>query len=131
MKFLEIAERALCYFAGFFTFSPFSDNSSPQQALSFHNAQGHPFPEFPAPNGPDDPNINFTCRYPALGPDWTDCSTETNRGCWLRHKNGTEFNIKTDYEAKYPPGVVRTVSSITRLIIKAKSSHSTTWRLDQ
>lgn len=63
---------------------------------------------FPPPGGarkPDWDAKNFECKYDMEG--WTSCSTPENRGCWLRHENGTEFNITTDYENLMPKGVDR------------------------
>ncbi|KXJ91823.1 multicopper oxidase-domain-containing protein [Microdochium bolleyi] len=48
----------------------------------------------------------FKCHYPKME-GWTDCSTPENRSCWLRHSNGSEFNIWTDYERYAPIGVDR------------------------
>ena len=62
-------------------------------------------PTFPAPNSPEDDQ--FQCDYSAMGHEWTPCSTEENRRCWLRHTNGTEFNITSDYENLWPIGIVR------------------------
>ncbi|KAG6356518.1 hypothetical protein INS49_015906 [Diaporthe citri] len=38
---------------------------------------------------------------------WRPCSTPSNRECWLRHPDGREFNIMTDYEHEAPIGVHR------------------------
>ena len=40
-------------------------------------------------------------------PGWYECSTPENRGCWLRHPDGREYNILTDYENDAPIGVDR------------------------
>lgn len=42
-----------------------------------------------------------------MGPDWSECLTPENWGCWLRHNDGREFNISTDYEKVAPIGVDR------------------------
>ncbi|KAK3367446.1 multicopper oxidase-domain-containing protein [Lasiosphaeria ovina] len=65
------------------------------------------YPQFPAPSGPDAEGEYFECKYPDLGPEWTNCTTADNRSCWLRHSNGTELNTTTNYETTWPPGVVR------------------------
>lgn len=84
------------------------DSSSPQQALipSWAEAAGGHYPQFPPPKGPQSPE-DFKCAYPELSKDWSYCSTPTDRGCRLRHKNGSEFNISTNYETTWPVGIVR------------------------
>ncbi|KAK7417078.1 hypothetical protein QQX98_004839 [Neonectria punicea] len=49
----------------------------------------------------------FVCDYSAMGKDWTFCSTPENRECWLRNRDGREFNIHTNYENFAPVGVTR------------------------
>lgn len=58
---------------------------------------------FSPPNGPDD----YFCDYSHMkGKGWHECSTPSNRGCWL--SNGThEYNIRTNYEADAPIGITR------------------------
>ena len=55
---------------------------------------------FDPPNGPQ--NGNFKCEYPEM-PNFRDCSTSENRGCWLTGPN-KNFTIKTNYEEDYPIG---------------------------
>lgn len=52
----------------------------------------------------------FYCEYPDFKiDDWEPC-VETNRTCWIRHKrNGTEYNISTNYEDIMPRGIVRKI----------------------
>jgi hypothetical protein len=51
---------------------------------------------------------DLECEYPTLGSDWYPCSTKDNRGCWLKNNvTGEEYNITTDYETKWPPGIIR------------------------
>jgi hypothetical protein len=119
MKFIEICHSVIIYFAALLSPSPSSEGFSPQHPLEFtapevafppdYGNSGPP--KFRAPNGPDSARP-FVCKYPALGKDWIDCSTTKNRGCWLRKKDGAEFNIQTDYEEFYPPGIVREVSRL-------------------
>lgn len=53
---------------------------------------------------------DFKCDYTAMGKDWFPCSSETDRGCWLRGPAGTRrFDIDTDYENEAPKGVTRKV----------------------
>ena len=60
-------------------------------------------PVFSPPNGPDD----YFCDYSHMkGKGWHECSTPSNRGCWL--SNGThEYNIHTNYESDTPTGITR------------------------
>lgn len=56
----------------------------------------------PAPN----PNNEFQCNYTAMT-GWFPCSIPENRECWLRNRDGREFNIHTDYEKFAPTGITR------------------------
>ncbi|CAM1509014.1 Fc.00g027530.m01.CDS01 [Cosmosporella sp. VM-42] len=38
---------------------------------------------------------------------WYPCSIPENRECWLRNRDGGEFNIHTDYEKFAPVGITR------------------------
>jgi hypothetical protein len=77
-------------------------------------------PKFRAPNGPES-GKPFECQYPALGKEWTSCSTRDNRGCWLRSSNGDEFNISTDYESVWPEGITREVSAAVFVLLLRRS----------
>ncbi|PVH98835.1 laccase-like multicopper oxidase [Periconia macrospinosa] len=47
----------------------------------------------------------FTCHLPD-GYEW--CNNENNRSCWMRNTaTGKEYNIDTDYEDDFPPGIER------------------------
>lgn len=62
-------------------------------------------PIFKPPTGrPED--TDFRCDYTAMA-GWRPCSSPSNRECWLRHPDGREFNIMTDYEREAPIGVQR------------------------
>lgn len=58
----------------------------------------------------------FYCEYPDFKTsEWEFCSTPENRSCWIRHKdpkNGTVYDIGTDYETKYPRGTVRQIELV-------------------
>lgn len=71
-----------------------------------HIGDGNPGdPIFKPPTGrPED--TKFRCDYRAMK-GWRPCSTPSNRECWLRHPDGREFNIMTDYEVEAPIGVQR------------------------
>lgn len=71
-----------------------------------HIGDGKPGdPIFKPPTGrPED--TQFRCDYRAMK-GWRPCSTPSNRECWLRHPDGREFNIMTDYENEAPIGVQR------------------------
>jgi hypothetical protein len=62
-------------------------------------------PVFKPPAGnPDD--HEFKCDYSAME-GWFPCSIPENRECWLRHRDGREFNIHTNYEKFAPIGITR------------------------
>ena len=61
-------------------------------------------PVFTPPGAP--PGSDFLCDYRNM-PGWFQCSTPENRECWLRHPDGREFNIHTNYETQFPIGVDR------------------------
>lgn len=68
-----------------------------------------PGPTFKPPTGRKDglPGDNFRCEYPKMI-GYEPCSSERDRGCWLRSKlDLSEFNIHTDYEKSGPTGVHR------------------------
>ncbi|KAI3396978.1 hypothetical protein diail_11378 [Diaporthe ilicicola] len=71
-----------------------------------HIGDGKPGdPIFKPPTGrPED--TQFRCDYRAMR-GWRPCSTPSNRECWLRHPDGRELNIMTDYEKEAPIGVHR------------------------
>jgi hypothetical protein len=50
------------------------------------------------------PHSTFQCDYSKMGKEWKFCSIPENRECWLRHTDGREFNIHTDYEKYAPTG---------------------------
>ncbi|KAJ4329018.1 hypothetical protein N0V84_000590 [Fusarium piperis] len=87
---------------------PFGQHDDAQQPIfSFDKNLPQHYPKFPAPHGPDS-SKNFTCRYPGLGGDWVPCSDPNDRQCWLKNDaTGGRYDIHTDYENKYPPGVLR------------------------
>ena len=65
------------------------------------------YPIFKPPGGRlEGPGSDFVCNYTKMV-GWYECSTPTNRECWLRHPDGREFNIRTDYENKAPNGTDR------------------------
>lgn len=65
---------------------------------------------FPPPSHRNFGASNFTCDYTAMGTGWTPCSTEKDRGCWLKGPPGTRrFDIDTDYENEAPKGITRKV----------------------
>lgn len=62
-------------------------------------------PVFKPPTGrPEDDK--FRCDYRSMK-EWRPCSTPSNRECWLRHPDGREFNVLTDYEREAPVGIQR------------------------
>lgn len=82
-----------------------------QKPLGWHNDLPQPllpgslavpedpdYPVFKPPSGRlgSGHDAQFVCEYPDMV-GWESCSTPNSRDCWLRHKNGSEFNIHTDY----------------------------------
>lgn len=74
---------------------------------------------YPLGGATSGPNANFTCEYPTLAADWYNCSTPTNRSCWLANDRlGLQYNISTNYEntskdpsyPATPPGIQRNYS---------------------
>ncbi|KAF4985418.1 hypothetical protein FDECE_16570 [Fusarium decemcellulare] len=90
---------------------------SPVADYGFHHSQrplgapvSHPHenPHYPIFRPPAaNPNDHeFRCEYPEME-GFFDCSIAENRECWLRHKDGREFNIHTNYEKFAPKGITR------------------------
>lgn len=62
-------------------------------------------PIFKPPTGrPEDDK--FKCDYTQMK-GWRPCSSPSNRECWLRHPDGREYNILTNYEIDAPIGIQR------------------------
>lgn len=83
-----------------FTFSSVDKTSSPQLPIPGDLDLGHTVfdsdgPVFYPPSGR--PGSDFQCDYSNM-PGWEECSDAMDRGCWLRHPDGREFNIYTNYE---------------------------------
>jgi hypothetical protein len=58
------------------------------------------------PPAADPSDHDFVCDYRAME-GWFPCSIPENRECWLRNKDGHEFNIHTNYEKLAPVGITR------------------------
>ena len=43
-----------------------------------------------------------------MGKEWKRCTTSDSRDCWLKHTNGSQFSITTNYEKLWPKGILRT-----------------------
>lgn len=107
MKLVERFWAGVNYAIHIFTLSAVDYAEVQQRPLTPLLPTGHVAdnnPIFSPPNGPND----FFCNYTAMT-GWKDCSTSGNRQCWLRHTNGSEFNITTDYETVVPQGTLRKV----------------------
>ncbi|MCJ1318721.1 hypothetical protein MMC15_004051 [Xylographa vitiligo] len=61
-------------------------------------------PIFVPPSGDIEDKIE--CNYTAME-GWTACSSETDRGCWLKGPDGKSYSIGTDYEIDTPIGMTR------------------------
>jgi hypothetical protein len=60
------------------------------------------------------PDPNFVCHYPSLI-GWELCNGPNSRNCWLRDTKTkqpifSQFDVETDYEVLWPPGITREVS---------------------
>ena len=113
MHFLNNVWTSLVWLGNCLTLSPFEAPGLQQYPLDIHSEAhidvhkpNHPI--FKPPGGQvEGPDSDFVCEYPAM-PEWEPCSSPSNRECWLRHPNGTEFNIHTDYEiSPFPVGITR------------------------
>ncbi|KAF7563498.1 hypothetical protein G7046_g619 [Stylonectria norvegica] len=105
------------------TLSPLGDWGNPSQIPLTHNRPSShhedlksstPYGDYPLPpppifkpptTSPSDDH-EFLCNYTAME-GWFPCSIENDRECWLRNKNGEEFNIHTNYEKYAPIGIER------------------------
>jgi hypothetical protein len=100
--------RTVVQVASWLTLSPVSNpDQSAQYPLGFA-ASKPPIAEYPifrppAANPEDD---DFQCVYPAME-GFFQCSIPENREYWLRHRDGREFNIHTDYDKFAPVGITR------------------------
>jgi len=84
----------------------FNPSQHPLGALVTHTHESDgDYPVFrpPAANPNDH---DFECDYSAME-GWFPCSIAENRECWLRNKDGREFNIHTNYEKLAPVGISR------------------------
>ncbi|KAK7409407.1 hypothetical protein QQX98_008416 [Neonectria punicea] len=108
MGFYDACRAFMLCFATFFSL-PFLQQNDSHQAVFSHGSNNalRDGPEFPAPDGPDTPGVDFNCSYPLMGDDWKSCSTPGDRRCWLKNSTGHRFDIETDYENHYPLGILR------------------------
>lgn len=58
----------------------------------------------------------FVCKYPSLV-GWELCNGPDSRDCWLRNTRikqpiFSQFDVQTDYEDVWPPGITREVFTI-------------------
>lgn len=117
---MRLSERfwaAVTYTVNLLTFSP--DAQYPLDWPSSHfippsdvtgvvsNQVAIDYPIFKPPGGRiSGDGSDFVCNYSAMV-DWEDCSSTSNRGCWLRHPDGRDFSIHTNYEDFAPQGIDR------------------------
>ncbi|CAJ2512223.1 Uu.00g052380.m01.CDS01 [Anthostomella pinea] len=119
MRFLETVWKTTTTVVSWLTFSPISPGDVSQSPLGFPDlvpSAAPPaattvapldHPVFTPPSTPSNgEDSGFVCEYPEMT-DWYDCSSPSNRECWLRHPDGRELNIHTDYEAVAPVGIQR------------------------
>ncbi|KXJ93673.1 multicopper oxidase-domain-containing protein [Microdochium bolleyi] len=108
MKLFDSAGATVTYLASLLAVSPCPPESGASQGQGpTKNVSdiGYGHPVFRPPGAPEN-GANFTCDYRAMK-EWYFCSTPNDRGCWLRHPNGSEFNIHTNYETETPIGIDR------------------------
>ena len=76
-------------------------------------------PVFEAPNSPE--GDSYECDYSAMGSRYKNCSTPSDRGCWLNDTMGSNhFRIDTNYETRWPNGTTRYYTlEITDMTINA------------
>ena len=110
MHFAERVWTAAVHLLNVLTLSPFKDNGlTVQDPAGFtpSNVADSNFADFPSFRPPGAPKKDIVCKYPKMV-GWEDCSTEENRGCWLRQTStGKEYNISTDYDKDAPIGILR------------------------
>lgn len=132
MRFLDSWWASLVYLCDFSTLSTWSDRYVHQETIQVIPAAGSAadgpvfrphlsssdkidLAEKPGIISPpysgvpivDYPGNEIQCNYSSIFPEWKPCNDPTNRGCWLKNRNGTEFNITTDYENLTPQGITR------------------------
>ncbi|KAL8662030.1 MAG: hypothetical protein Q9202_005084 [Teloschistes flavicans] len=81
---------------------PASQHALTADLDGFHGQLANDGPKFTPPSCPENPDAVLQCDYSAMGKQWQQCSTNNNRGCWLKGPGGQEYNINTDYESKWP-----------------------------
>lgn len=91
-------------------------SSTPNYPLPGTGRPNEGFIPFTPPSSAEDQDKSIACKYPSLGDEWEFCGEE-NRGCWIRNrKNSSElFDISTNYEEKFRPGVLRKVCQLFHL----------------
>ena len=79
-------------------------SNGPSEIASFSEGPvfAPPYPDHDRPAS----GHEIECDYSAMK-DWEECSSSTDRSCWLRGPAGEEFNITTNYETKRPKGITR------------------------
>jgi hypothetical protein len=115
MHLIDRVWTCITYVLSCLTLSPFTGLGGVEQAplLSSSGPPHHEGPRGPIFKPPGGrlkgPGSDFTCDYSAMV-GFSNCSTSTNRACWLRNQHGFEYNIKTDYEdiSQTPIGIHRT-----------------------
>lgn len=100
---------AVTYVTSLLTLSPLHEDHNQQPLLKGDDFElGNPGPVFPPPGGRRKwAGSDFKCDYSRMV-GWEFCGDDPNDpGCWLRHTNGSRFDIGTDYEKVAPLGTVR------------------------
>ncbi|EXA36854.1 hypothetical protein FOQG_09814 [Fusarium oxysporum f. sp. raphani 54005] len=108
MALIERVWHACVSIVAWLTMWPTSPSTSYQHPLRPNHPHTHiedPSPGFPIFNPPPGDH-EFLCEYPEMT-GFVQCSIAENRECWLRHPDGREFNIHTNYENFAPKGIMR------------------------
>lgn len=108
MALIERVWHACVSIVAWLTMWPTSPSTSYQHPLRPNHPHTHmedPSPGFPIFHPPPGDH-EFLCEYPEMT-GFVQCSIPENRECWLRHPDGREFNIHTNYENFAPKGIMR------------------------
>ena len=112
MHLFESIWTIVIYFADWSAVWPVNTPGSLQYPISMSpdvrlNGNHPDYPRFKPPGGrPQGPGSDFVCDYRNM-PGWHECSNPKDRSCWLRHPDGREYNILTNYEKEAPKGIDR------------------------
>ncbi|KAF2675871.1 multicopper oxidase [Lentithecium fluviatile CBS 122367] len=102
---MGFSRRSLASFLALLGATPFV-GASPVASASLPRTEIAPRQASLPPNE-FEPRPGFKCKAPE---GWQFCNAADKRECWVRDKNGKEYNIKSDYEDEVPEGTSREYS---------------------